>query len=284
MKKAVVLSILLIGVGMTIGVFLVSNISPNSLQNLFANENVELGAAEAPVTVDPMAHAVNKAMQDASDAVLPTVVYISVDAKISADEGNRGMEDFFRFWGMPEGERRSRGSGSGVIISSDGYIVTNNHVVENATPNGIKVKTVDKKQYQGKLVGRDPLTDLAIIKIEAENLPVAHFGNIENVNVGEMVLAVGNPLGLNYTVTSGIVSAIGRGSIGSFRRGGYSVEHYIQTDAAINPGNSGGGLFDLIRQPDWYQYCYCNRDRYFHGIRLCYPGRPREGSCRGPRG
>ena len=164
------------------------------------------------------------------------------------------MRDLFRFFGSPndlggndDGQdetQRGEGAGSGVIITADGYIITNNHVVEEAKEGGITVILSDKKEYKAKLIGRDPLTDIAVIKVEANNLPVAHIGNSDEISVGEMVIAVGNPLGLNSTITSGIVSAIGRGAL-NLNRDRYAVEDFIQTDAAINPGNSGGGLFNL---------------------------------------
>ena len=134
-----------------------------------------------------------------------------------------------------------KGSGSGVIISTDGYIVTNNHVVEKAT--NITVTLYDKHTYKAKIIGRDPTTDIALIKIEAENLPVLPFGNSDKLKVGEWVLAIGNPFNLTSTVTAGIVSAKGRGvSIIDSR---YAIESFIQTDAVINPGNSGGALVNL---------------------------------------
>ncbi|HAC16666.1 MAG TPA: trypsin [Bacteroidetes bacterium] len=251
MKKTIIVSVLLVGIGVFMGVLLVSSLNTDILSPLFANEKPQIGASQAPVQMDNAMKIINDAMASASEAVLPTIVFINVETEMKGRSGMPQDEfhDFFRFFeGMPDGEqennpRRSRGSGSGVIISSNGYIVTNNHVVENATDKGIKVITVDKKEYTARLVGRDPYTDLALIKIEAEGLPIAHIANIEKLRVGETVLAVGNPMGLEHTVTSGIVSAIGRGRVG--RQGGANIEHYIQTDAAINPGNSGGGLFDL---------------------------------------
>jgi len=212
------------------------------------SKNVKIGADAAPVVPSEAAKAFNDALVAVSEAVKPTVVAISVVTKSQSMNQIPGFEEFFKFFGFPEDEprqeRRGRGAGSGVIISEDGYIVTNNHVVEDAVEDGIKVITVDQKEFKAKLIGRDPLTDLAVIKIEASGLKVAHFAKIEDVKIGEFVIAVGNPLGLNFTVTSGIVSAIGRGAMG-LRRDPYAVEYFIQTDAPINPGNSGGGLFDI---------------------------------------
>ena len=130
------------------------------------------------------------------------------------------------------------GYGSGVIISSDGYIITNNHVIENA--GSVDVTLNDKRSYTAKVVGRDPATDIALLKIKGENLPFIKYGNSEQLKLGEWVLAVGNPFNLTSTVTAGIVSAKGR-SLG-LNEGTYSIESFIQTDAALNMGNSGGAL------------------------------------------
>jgi len=241
MKRALILSILSISIGIFIGIFLVSNISPSMLKSIFGSEKPVIGAEIPPISKDESINLLNRAFNEASKAVIPTVVYINVETEATRPP-NDSFHDFFEFFEGPSQPRRSRGSGSGVIISHDGYIVTNNHVVENASNRGIKVITTDKREFTAKLIGTDPTTDLAVLKIEADNLPVAHFGNVEDLNIGDLVLAVGNPLGLNSTVTHGIISAIGRGQLG---RGGYNVENYIQTDAAINPGNSGGGLYNL---------------------------------------
>ncbi|HRP02936.1 MAG TPA: trypsin-like peptidase domain-containing protein [Candidatus Kapabacteria bacterium] len=245
MKKVVILSTLLVGTGMFIGILLVSNFSLSGISNIFA-QDMKLGSSSAPVTPAQSVIALNQAMVNASEAILPTVVYIKVEAEIKGNsgEGQDGF-DFFRFFAPKDQEKswKTRGSGSGVIVSANGYIVTNNHVVENATEKGITIQTFDKKEYKATVVGKDEYTDLALLKIEATGLPVAHFADINTVKVGSIVLAVGNPIGLSHTVTQGIVSAIGRGSIS--QKKGLNIEHYIQTDAAINPGNSGGGLFDI---------------------------------------
>ena len=161
------------------------------------------------------------------------------------DPFSRFFEEFgFNFgdiqgFGFPY--RPKEGAGSGVIISDDGYIVTNNHVVEFA--DEVTIKTFDDKEYDAQIIGRDPSTDLALLKIDAKNLPTLEFGNSDDVKVGEWVLAVGNPYRyLTSTVTAGIVSAVGRDI--DIIRGEKSIEAFIQTDAAINPGNSGGALID----------------------------------------
>jgi serine protease Do len=248
-KKPIVSAVLLIGIGIIFGVALVSTFNTGGIGSAFAADK-EIGAKQAPVTLSPQVQALNDAMVNASKSVNATVVNIKVVTESKID--NKQFRDFFRFFGNPEdmqggeeGEtQKSEGAGSGVIISSDGYIITNNHVVDQAKEDGMTVILSDKKEYKAKLIGKDPLTDIAVIKIDATNLPVAHIGNSDEVAIGEMVIAVGNPLGLNSTVTSGIVSAIGRGQLG-LNRDRYAVENLIQTDAAINPGNSGGGLFNL---------------------------------------
>lgn len=158
---------------------------------------------------------------------------------------------FFEFFGMPQqqqpqqgdGELVQNGLGSGVIVSADGYIVTNNHVVDGAEK--LEVLLNDNSTYEAVVKGTDPVTDLALIKIDADNLQPITFGNSDNLKIGEWVLAVGNPFGFNSTVTAGIVSAKAR-AIGTQGHGGkMGVESFIQTDAALNPGNSGGALVNL---------------------------------------
>ena len=129
-------------------------------------------------------------------------------------------------------------SGTGFFISPDGYLVTNNHVVEKAVE--VTVTTLNEKQYKAKVIGTDPETDMALLKVDADNLPFAEFGSSEALNVGEWVLAIGNPLGLSHTVTAGIVSAKGR----LIPNLNLTYQDFIQTDAAINMGNSGGPLLN----------------------------------------
>lgn len=167
--------------------------------------------------------------------------------------GYEGYDPFYEFFfGSPRNrqQRRSekqpeetqRGLGSGVIISADGYIVTNNHVIDGA--DRLEVTLNDNSTYNAQVIGSDPLTDVALIKIEADNLPVIPVGDSDALKVGEWVLAVGNPFGFTSTVTTGIVSAKAR-SVGANSRGNMAIESYIQTDAAVNPGNSGGALVNV---------------------------------------
>lgn len=141
---------------------------------------------------------------------------------------------------MPQQQQQA--SGYGVIISDDGYIVTNNHVVDNAEK--IEVALDDKRTFTAKLIGADPSTDLALLKIDQTNLPYAKFSNSDDLKVGQWVLAVGNPFNLNSTATAGIVSAKGR-NIHILNDQQFPIESFIQTDAAVNPGNSGGALVNL---------------------------------------
>jgi Do/DeqQ family serine protease len=176
------------------------------------------------------------------EKVSPAVVNIRVSQTVSMG-GNFGNDAFRRFFGLPDipggGHREVASAGSGVIVDADnGYIVTNHHVVENA--DKIQISTMDGELFDAEIVGSDPATDIAIIKVDAEGLTDMPIGDSNSVRVGDFVLAIGNPFGLGHTVTSGIVSALGRTGIS---RDGY--EDFIQTDASINPGNSGGALVNL---------------------------------------
>lgn len=174
----------------------------------------------------------------AAEKSMPAVVHISSVIQ-TASSSNRG-NDPFRFFFGDDLFGPQQGSGSGVIYSQDGYIITNNHVVKGAET--LEVTLYDNRTFTAKLIGIDEKTDLAVIKIEASDLPNIGLGNSDNAKVGEWVLAVGNPFDLTSTVTAGIISAKGR-SI-NLLGGGNSIESFIQTDAAVNPGNSGGALVD----------------------------------------
>jgi len=199
--------------------------------------DIELGADNPPVSLDADASSFGQAFIETAEKVNPAIVQITV----VSDRGKDPHGDFF-FFPFKDLPKEQKGSGSGILISDDGYIITNNHVVENA--NKVTVGLYDKRSFDATVIGTDPLTDLAVIKIDAENLPLAYLGNSDELKVGQWVMAIGNPLSLASTVTAGIVSAIGRGQLGLIRDS-YGVENFIQTDAAINPGNSGGALVDL---------------------------------------
>lgn len=259
-RRSLLTAVALIGTGVVMGVVLMTSFGSNAISELFALGTTDLGARQAPATSPAAVKALNDQFVAVADAVTKSVVSISVKTdkkKMRTPFGN----DFFRFFG-PDGNDLEEepqdnnsddydGAGSGVMVTADGYIVTNNHVVENAIEGGIKVTTADQREFKAKLVGRDPLTDLAVLKIDGGTFQAAHFADRANIRVGEWVVAVGNPLGLKSTVTTGIISADGRaiGIVGSDRlraqRNRFAVENFLQTDAAINPGNSGGGLFNL---------------------------------------
>lgn len=189
----------------------------------------------------------NKAMSELVAAVTPSIVNISSTKTVKTPGFNSPFfnDPFFRrFFGDEFGhfnkprEYKQSGLGSGVIVDRDGYILTNNHVIKDA--DEIIVRLSDKREFKGKVIGTDPKTDLAVISIDAEDLPAIKITDSDDLKVGETVIAIGNPYGLNQTVTSGIVSAKGRANVGIA-----DYEDFIQTDAPINPGNSGGALVNI---------------------------------------
>jgi serine protease Do len=190
----------------------------------------------------------SSAFEAIAEHVTPAVVSIQTErvARSSRTRFPRGappgIEDFFRQFETPQQDRLQEGSGSGFIVSRDGYILTNNHVVADA--DRVTVGLLDKRTFPARVIGRDPTTDIAVVKIDATNLPVATLGDDENARVGQWVLAIGNPLQLDFTVTAGIISSKGR-NLPGLLQARYAIMDYIQTDAAINPGNSGGPLVNI---------------------------------------
>jgi serine protease Do len=215
---------------------------------LFAKESIHLKVDNSDLKrVPPTINGAVISFAPIVKKVIPSVVNISTEKVVEfkiPEQFKRFFNDpfFQRFFGFREPQRpqkkKEMALGSGVIISKDGYIVTNYHVISNATKITVTLK--DGKKYKAKVIGSDPKTDLALIKIDAKNLTPITIGDSNKVQVGDIVLAIGNPFGLGETVTQGIVSATNRSSIGI-----NSYEDFIQTDAAINPGNSGGALVDL---------------------------------------
>jgi serine protease Do len=214
--------------------------------SVLGSEKVAVNVAKsaAPVSLADFKNGFSSVLGPA----LPAVVNISSTKIVKTPQGN--VPDFFndpmfrQFFGnqLPNGAPRSQresGLGSGVIVNLDGYILTNNHVVSEASD--VEVYTQDQKKYKAKVIGTDPLTDVAVIKIEATGLPTLTLGDSSQLKVGDIVFAIGQPFGLGETATMGIVSATGRGLGQAIER----YEDFIQTDAAINPGNSGGALIDL---------------------------------------
>lgn len=181
----------------------------------------------------------------AAEKAMPTVVHIKAsESKESAIQRQRQSYNPFRYFfgdAYDDYAQPRSGTGSGVIYSADGYILTNNHVVEFA--DEFLVTLHDNREFKAHLVGADPNTDMAVIKIDTKGLPAIEIGNSDDVKVGEWALAVGNPFDLTSTVTAGIISAKGRDI--NIIKGGKSIESFIQTDAAVNPGNSGGALVDV---------------------------------------
>ena len=175
----------------------------------------------------------------AAESAVDAVVYVKVVSRETTRNPQSIFDFFFGYGGTPQ-ERERVGSGSGVIIREDGYIVTNNHVIEGATE--IEVTLTNNKTFKAELIGSDPATDVALIKVDAQGLPTIPFGDSDNLRLGEWVLAIGSPYNLRSTVTAGIVSAKGRSIPDNSRE--FKIESFIQTDAAVNPGNSGGALVD----------------------------------------
>jgi len=245
------------------------------------------------LVVAPLAQAQNattalKELGDAfvqiADKVTPAVVNISSTKKVEAGPmsgpdmdmfKNHPFREFFgdeffkRFKGGPGGPGpdkgfRQHGMGSGVVVSPDGTILTNSHVVKDA--DDIKVTLSDKRSYKAKVVGADPESDIAVIKIDGKDLPIAKFGDSDKLRVGDIVLAIGNPFGLNQTVTSGIVSAKGRTNVGII-----DYEDFLQTDAAINPGNSGGPLVNIKGEVVGLNTAIASRSGGYQGIGFAIP-------------
>jgi len=246
-RKSVIAAVGLICIGIIFGVVLVSGLKTVDVGVAGNRQQVKLETQTNSTKGSLDLKSTSDAFVTIAKKLTPTVVAVTVTTK--GKETSKDFDDFFHFFGpdfrfrFPE-PGPQQGSGSGVIITPDGYILTNNHVVENADKGGIKVALSDTRRFDAKLVGTDPTTDLAVIKIEANDLPAAPLGNSDNLQVGEWVLAIGNPFGnLTSTVTAGIVSYVGR-NIG-MKRDQYGIEDFIQTDAAINPGNSGGALVNM---------------------------------------
>ncbi len=237
-----------------------------SLPDFTAVED-ETTASEVPINT--LAD-INEALTEIVDETVPSVVTIKVSETVEVRRSP--FRGFFNFFGrqrrVPDEpqQRLRRGLGSGVIVSEDGYIITNQHVVEGAEQ--IIVTLYNGRQYQGEVIGTDPLTDIAVVKIDAEDLNPIPIGSSDEVQVGELVLAIGSPLGTNlaHSVTFGIVSATGR-TLGPGR--GY--QNYIQTDAAINPGNSGGALVNMSGQLIGINTAIISRTGGYQGIGLAVP-------------
>jgi serine protease DegQ len=204
------------------------------------SQDIQIESSTVPVKESSASSSVQSSYREASRRAMPTVVNIFT-TKEAKQPNNPFMDDpfFKKFFGdrSREQEEKQFSLGSGVLVSTQGYILTNNHVVEAA--DEIEVALADGRKGAAKLVGTDPETDLAVIKVDLKDLPAITLAQIDQAKVGDVVLAIGNPFGVGQTVTMGIISALGRNHLGI-----NTFENFIQTDAAINPGNSGGALVD----------------------------------------
>ena len=210
--------------------FVVATLQPSWLRQGNEATVTLLQAVSSPHT-EPVAGSLSAAAKTA----LPAVVSITTSQAVRHPRAN---DPWFQFFFGDLGTQQKTGLGSGVILSADGYILTNNHVVEGA--DEIEISLTDGRRTRATIIGTDPESDLAVLKIDLDQLPVIVLGNSDHIAVGDSVLAIGNPFGVGQTVTSGIVSALGRNQLGI-----NTFENFIQTDAAINPGNSGGALVDV---------------------------------------
>ncbi len=249
-KRSLLIAAMLI-IGFLSGLIVASHVelTPASLaQDKTKSQPPALSAAQGRALLQQFSAAFEEAAARVNPSVVPIFSEQVVENRNPFSLRNDQFRDFFgdeffrRFFGDPQrgGEERQRirGLGSGVIVSKDGYILTNNHVIREA--DKVTVMVSENKKYTAKVIGADPQTDLAVIKIDANDLPAATLGNSDEVRIGQWVIAVGNPFELLHTVTAGIISAKGRSSVGLAQ-----YEDFIQTDASINPGNSGGALADL---------------------------------------
>jgi len=250
LNKKTLVVVFSICLGIFVGLVIASNF--NWTQNGFANNEASGLTPSAPQSIPPInsdLESTSRAFVEIAKRVTPTVVSITSEKVVKVRDPFAnffGNDEFFKrfFPGRGNGEKefRQNGLGSGVIVSPDGYILTNYHVIKDADQLNV---IIDKKEYPAKVVGSDPETDLAVVDIDAQNLPAIRLGDSDKLEVGELVLAVGSPfdISLQHTVTSGIISAKGRSNLSL--GGNLTYQDFIQTDAAINPGNSGGALVNI---------------------------------------
>jgi serine protease Do len=264
-KRWYIAGALLLVLGVFVGLVLSSHL--DIMSTLPAKSQVSSGSVEVLTQL-------SDALSEVATVATPSVVNISTTRVIkSRDETPFDLFDdpfFRRFFGdqlphpnIPK-ERKEQSLGSGVIVSEDGYIVTNNHVIEKSQE--IKVLLSNKRDYKAKLIGADPKTDIAVIKIDAKGLTALPWGDSNKLKVGEIVFAIGNPFGLNQTVTMGVIGAVGRANVGIA-----DYEDFIQTDAAINPGNSGGALLNARGELVGINTAILSRTGGYQGIGFAVP-------------
>jgi serine protease Do len=252
--------------------FAPSAAGPTTAMAAQAGTKAEEPLPPIPADVDRLSMAFREAAKRAKPAVVAVTTSQTVTAPMSPF-GDMGDDFMRRFFGVePQGPRgkaptrkyQRQGLGSGVIVDPAGYVLTNNHVVEEAQE--ISVHLADGREFKAKVVGTDPPTDIAVIKIKADNLPVAQLGDSDKAEVGDWVLAIGSPFGLDQTVTAGIISATGRSNVGIT-----DYEQFLQTDAAINPGNSGGPLVNMRGQVIGVNTAIASRSGGYMGVGFAVP-------------
>lgn len=263
----------LITIGIVVGIVLTTgfNLDSKSVAEP-ADDKIYLEGSSEQSGVNVANFNPNHMFVDMVKRVRPSIVSIYTTKSITMRDN-----PFFHFFrDMPQDDlhrqrkQKQKGLGSGIIISKDGYIITNNHVIEDV--DELQVKLIDGTEYKAKIIGTDAATEIGLIKIDAKNLPVAILGNSETLQIGEWVMAIGNPLELTSTVTAGIVSALHRQiDIGRTRDGINTIENFIQTDAAINPGNSGGALINLKGEVIGINTAIASRTNYYMGYGFAVP-------------
>lgn len=253
-------------IGMVLGGLFVSNL------NLFSDQRTVRSFVPSLSADARSFQEFSESFVSMAEKAKPSVVLIRSKKSVKTSRQDLRTPFFDDFFGpanpQPQEPRTEQGLGSGVIMSKDGYILTNNHVIDGA--DDITVSLPNKRELKAELIGTDPRTDIAVIRVKATDLPVLSFGDSDKLRVGEWVMAVGNPFGFEHTVTAGIVSAKGRSSV--LENGGrYYYQDFIQTDAAINPGNSGGALVDLDGNLMGINTAIFSRGGGFQGIGFAIP-------------
>ncbi|MBM3908442.1 MAG: Do family serine endopeptidase [Gemmatimonadetes bacterium] len=254
------------------GVFFASSL--DWTQGLFAQGG---GKVKTEVAAPLPVGAPSEGFAAIAERVTPAVVSIQAErdarrARPNTQQRRNAPPNFEEFFNQldPRQQGPAESSGSGFIVSKDGYILTNNHVVDGA--DRVKVLMSDRREFKAKIVGRDPQTDVAVLKIDGANLPTVGLGNDQKLRIGEWVVAIGNPLGLNFTVTAGIISAKGRGNeLGGLNRDTYAITDFIQTDAAINPGNSGGPLMNTRGEVIGINSAIASQTGFYSGYGFAIP-------------
>ena len=269
----------LVGVAVVLAVAFAAVVNSKPLQLFAQQPQTQIFQRQAPAPVEAAQPVVDlgNAFAAVAEAVRPAVVYITAERRVGETTEQRAhpelpapFDRFFEREGPEIQQQPRRGQGSGFLVSSDGYIMTNNHVVEGF--DRLDVRLFDGREFSARVVGRDADTDVAVIKIDADGLPAVALGNSDSLRVGEWVLAIGTPLGdeFSFTVTAGIVSGRGRG-LNGLQRSAWAISDFIQTDAAINPGNSGGPLVNIRGQVVGMNAAIASPTRVYAGYSFAIP-------------